>query len=178
MKFDIDKQNLTKDFIPFAYKGFYNKSYCAIKLKIEDNRLLVFCIQFPYATGTSVTNAFEEIYESLLEKIIEETLLIAKCKTSFSSFIKKLFMSSKSYEYRKTISVKKSFNQSVLWIEHYPPNVGILENGTFSIVSFDSNGKNPSWSYYDKNILVNEYQIENNFLDIDYSYLEKLSKTL
>lgn len=177
--------------IHFKFVGFHGSDgRCHIRLvkASKDKPLVIICSQYKNYYGTSVTNALELIAEKLFYEIANGRIegvsfdfdlpVYEKWHADTNSFDKLLTKAlPNKYRHRfkdRLLDILKIFDQ-IVWIEHYPKDVGLLQDtATVSIVRLDENGS-PNWqhgihiSYYaDLGVEPNDLYISGNEIDLEF----------
>ena len=147
----------------FKFIGFHGSDgACHIRLaKAEkDKPLIIVCSQYKNYYGTSVTNALELISEKLFYEIANNQIegvsfdfklpIYEKWHSDVNAFDRVLTkVLPNKYHHRfkdKLLDIVKIFKE-IIWIEHYPEEVGLLQDtATVSIVSLNENGS-PNWQH-------------------------------
>ena len=76
--FSIEKR------LPF--KAFWdNNGQCYLNLKVVDGKIIALCGQLINYTNTSIVNAAEEVYRSIINYLISNDILVIKPKFSFTN---------------------------------------------------------------------------------------------
>ena len=177
--------------IHFKFVGFHGSDgRCHIRLvnPSKDKPLVIICSQYKNYYGTSVTNALELIAEKLFYEIANGRIegvsfdfdlpVYEKWHSDTNSFDKLLTKAlPNKYRHRfkdRLLDIPKIFDQ-IVWIEHYPKDVGLLQDtATVSIVRLDENGS-PNWqhgihrSYYsDLGVEPKDLYISGNEIDLEF----------
>jgi len=50
-------------------------------------------------------------------------------------------------QYNENYKKNKIRIDSLLWVEHYAPEIGLAQNGSYCIVRFDEDTWSPNWDY-------------------------------
>nr|WP_315232135.1 hypothetical protein [uncultured Albidiferax sp.] len=141
------------DYSPFEFQGFGRPGYCFLRargMRDDDDtlRIAFLCVQLENYHGTSITNAVEEILARALKRLIDEEKIPKK---------------------KKWLIAKKRAPNELLshtrWIEHYPPGVGLGENGSYALVAFDEQ-LNPVWNYVSREEAQQECGVDSEFFKI------------
>lgn len=158
-----------KEFV-YRFEGFHGTpSRCHIRILNEKGKpIVVMCSQFSDKPGTSVTNMAEEIAFStrqylesnnatlatlvtryLREKTISEILadLICAIKQAKDYLVLMLEWIKCTFDYHHNYKNNKNRIENFIWVEHYAPGVGLYENGSYAVVSFDGDMWGPNWRY-------------------------------
>ncbi|MPW31486.1 hypothetical protein F9L16_21155 [Agarivorans sp. B2Z047] len=177
--------------IHFKFIGFHGSDgRCHIRLTqaSKDKPLVIVCSQYKNYYGTSVTNALELIAEKLFYEIangrIEDVSfgfdlpIYEQWHSDANSFDKLLAKALPSkYHHRfkdRLLDILKIFNE-IVWIEHYPKDVGLLQDtASASIVRLDENGS-PHWQhrihssdYSDIGLEPNGLFVSGNEIDLEF----------
>jgi hypothetical protein len=168
LSYKVKLRDYNEDILPFCFQGFWNEGYCFMRIKIEKGKALFFCTQLPNYTGTSVTNAIESVFQSAINHLIENDLIDIAEDTSF---IEKLFSNKTALSQKKYNAVVDHIYKNALLIEHYPPGVGLAENGSYAKVNFGASGE-PAWNYTSKERLLQKVGDEEIF-KLNYEELLK-----
>lgn len=177
--------------IHFKFVGFHGSDgRCHIRVakKSKDKPLVIVCSQYKNYYGTSVTNALELIAEKLFYEIangrIEGVSFDFEIPiyeqwhfdaNRFDKFLTKALPRKYHHRFKdRLLDILTIFNK-IVWIEHYPKDVGLLQDSaTASIVRLDENGS-PHWQhkilksdYADTGFDQNELFISGNEIDLEY----------
>lgn len=147
----------------FEFPGFSNTGFCFLKISIKQGCPVFFCIQLKGYSGTSITNAVEDIFKRAISRLVEKEITTSTRKKSLSDYFFK-----EKFEQKKHSDLVRFFSEKSLWIEHYPPEVGIITDGSFSIVKFDTH-LHPSWSHVPKDKVVQISGLDKSFFNISDS---------
>nr|WP_163502606.1 hypothetical protein [Halomonas socia] len=149
--------------IHFKFIGFHGSDgRCHIRLAKagKDKPFVIICSQYKNYYGTSITNAVELIAEKLFYEIANgrvegvsfdfELPIHEQWHADTNGFDKLLAKAlPRKYHHRfkdRLLDILKIFNQ-IVWVEHYPKDVGLLQDAaSASIVRLDENG-NPHWQH-------------------------------
>lgn len=167
MSFEIELQNKTEDILPFSFPGFLDEGNCFLRIKVKDGKVIFFCVQLPNYTGTSVTNAIESVFDCAVKEITARKMLHVKENIGFFS---SLFTKTKTKELNRQLAIFNYIRENSVLIEHYPPGIGIHDNGSFANVVFGPSGE-PAWNYTTKEMLI-EFLNDKDVLNLDYKELE------
>lgn len=155
----LDLSNFSADYLPFKFAGFWKEGYCFLRVVIKNGKLLVLCVQLPGYTGTSVTNAIESIVDRLAEILNasknNEGAPVVHHNEKFS-FLRRIALGEEKYELQRKRDLIRFILSEATWIEHYPPDVGLLPEGLFARVVFADSGE-PIWNYLPVVELENEF---------------------
>lgn len=167
MKFEIELQAVEKDIIPFSFPGFMSEGKCFLRIKVIDGKVILLCVQLPGYSGTSVTNAIEQVFYSAIEEMINTKIIRTKDTVGL---LEKILSKKETIKKKKNSAIISYIHENSILIEHYPPGVGILNNGSFANVVFSPSGE-PAWNYTTKEALetlINDKEV----LAIDYEGLK------
>ncbi|WP_439854770.1 hypothetical protein [Pseudomonas yamanorum] len=120
-----------RDFKNFRFPGFGKEGSCFLRVRVKEGKSIFLCAQLRDYTGTSVTNAVEEIFVKIVGILNDEGIYKREKKHWYS--------------FRRFVSYESIASQS-RWIEYYPKGTGIFGDDSYAIVSFDSN-LSPVWNY-------------------------------
>ena len=151
-----------------SFQGFWSEGYCFTRIKIEKGKALFLCVQLPNYTGTSVTNAIESVFQSIVKHLMENEVIEI---TDNTGLLSKLFSSKEVLNQRKYDAVIDHIFKNSLLIEHYPPGIGLSENGSYARVNFGASGE-PAWNYTSRERLIQRVNNEDIF-KFDYEELQK-----
>lgn len=159
--------------LPFHFQGFWEKGSCFLRVVCKDGRAVFFCCQLPEYSGTSVTNAVESIQSRAIEE-----LLVAKTSNgepvldiSISlNVFEQLFRTKRDIENESMQIIFSYIRKNSIWIEHYPPNIGLGDAGSYALVYFSEGGE-PTWNYVSKEYL--QSQVPGFDLDVSVEELRK-----
>jgi hypothetical protein len=157
-----------EDILPFRFRGFWSEGACFLRIRIKENKILFFCVQLPNYTGTSVTNAIENVFEAAVDYLLEKNIIIVNENLGF---LDKIFTKKEKLEKKRYESAFNYILSNSILIEHYPPGTGLAEDGSFAKVNFGSSGE-PAWNYTKKEKLVNHIGSKD-ALSLDYEVLQK-----
>lgn len=147
----------------FKFVGFHGSDgRCHIRLAKDSKEkpLVIVCSQYKNYYGTSVTNALELISEKLFYEIangrIEEISFDFDLPlydqwhsdvNAFDRILTNILPDKYRHRFKNSfLDIIKVFNE-IIWIEHYPEDVGLLqETATVSIVTLNDNGS-PDWQH-------------------------------
>ncbi|AKT32664.1 hypothetical protein RX987_03775 [Pseudomonas syringae pv. actinidiae] len=132
----------TLDYRNFEYKGFHSMGACFVRVRIKDDGSLVCLIaQLRDYNGTSVTNVIEDIMYGVVKRLDSEKAL------------------------PKALSSMDKILERSVWIERYAPGLGISPDGSWAIVTLDSERK-PDWTHASFQSVVAHCGVEPAFLDL------------
>lgn len=174
MKENIELQDFERSYLPFKFKGFWKDGYCFLKILIRDGKTIFLCCQLPDYTGTSVTNAVESIVVHAAMKLEEEKTESGFPVVNYNEkfpFIKSLILGEEKHKKDNLSKLINHLFRNSVWIEHYPPNVGLAENGSYAHVVFTDDGE-PIWNYISVNSLVKEFGLPE-FFSVNYDELSR-----
>jgi hypothetical protein len=149
----------------FTFYGQSRKGHCYLRISVKDGTPVFLCVQLKNYTGTSITNAAENIFLTSINMLVEKNIVTSNRKKSFKDFF-----SEDHFEAKKKEDRLRFFSEKSVWIEHYPPETGLAPGGSFALVKFDSS-LHPSWSYVRKETAIRASALENSFFDIPYEKL-------
>ncbi len=158
MKISITLHDYLAEYFPFKFRGFWEEGSCFLRVISKNGRVVFFCCQLPEYYGTSITNAVESIWDGAVEELLRAKTDDGKPVLDFSanlSIFEKLFQSKRIIEEKSRQDIKAYVRKNSIWIEHYPPDLGIAVNGSYAIVHFSDSGE-PTWNYVSKNYLQNQ----------------------
>lgn len=146
------------------YGGFHSAlSKCHIRTLNEPEKpVVIICSQMISNSGTSVTNAVEEIHAQVLNRMREDAskcfriVSIEKLISKINSHIKEVqsvhtgavtFALEHLEMFCKFRTAARKIENSV-WVEHYPSQlVPHTSSDHYAIVSFDEKTGEPYWNY-------------------------------
>ena len=68
------------------FKAFWdNGGQCYLDLKVVDGKIIALCGQLINYTNTSIVNAAEEVYRSIIDYLISNEILVVRTKFSFKN---------------------------------------------------------------------------------------------
>jgi hypothetical protein len=73
------------------------------------------------------------------------------------SLFERLFEQKEALENKRALEVRRQVMDRSVWIEYYPPGVGLLEEGSYAEVLFSEGGE-PSWTHLSKEALSRKYE--------------------
>jgi hypothetical protein len=152
------------------FNGYGNSSSrCHIRvLNGKSHALVVLCSQVAGNSGTSVTNAAELIAQDVKKYLEKNNVTLAAAisqyiKTSrftkmLDDLVRKLKDSKNltiftlesiklALEYREQQKAQSELTSNLLWVEHYPPGLGLAARGSYALVTFEGEGWSPQWHY-------------------------------
>lgn len=173
MKSSVTLHDHSSEYLPFRFQGFWEEGYCFLRMIAKEGRAVFFCCQLPEYFGTSITNAVERIQSKAIQELrCAQTpngdSVLDVC-VSLNIF-EKLFRKKQDIEQE---SIRHAFSyifKNSIWIEHYPPGIGIAESGSYALVNFSEGGE-PTWNYVSKDYL--QSKIPGFDLDISVEELRK-----
>jgi len=153
-------ETIDREYPRFKFAGFGSQGTCFLRARVRSSGVVVLCSQLREYHGTSVTNAVEQILVAAIERLQEDVgldhLISAKPWWRFrvdqSEFIEQIV--------RRTV-----------WVEHYPPEAGVVPAGLFALVAFDGS-LHPVWNYVSKGVAAAECGVEADFLEVDTGLLQ------
>jgi hypothetical protein len=126
----------------FKFPGFVDTGSCYLTVDsgTKKGRPSVVCSQKKHYTGTSITNALEDIARKFYEEVARDTLKTPK--ESHRAVVDAL----RTYwrKHRPTGLHSAFGSEAVRWIEHYPAGTGLASGDTFREVLFDAEDS-PLW---------------------------------
>ncbi|SHN14408.1 hypothetical protein SAMN05216593_109188 [Pseudomonas asturiensis] len=126
----------------FQFKGFNSVGACYVRTRITDDGKIVCLIsQLRGYNGTSVTNVIEDIIHGVVERLFAEGVL------------------------PKALSTMDKILKRSVWIEHYPPGVGMSPSGSWAVVTLDAEGK-PDWEHVTLDDAIALSGVEANFFSL------------
>lgn len=157
-----------EDILPFRFRGFWSQGACFLRVRIKDKKILFFCVQLPNYTGTSVTNAIENVFEAAVDYLLKKEIVTVNEQLGLMD---KIFTRSQTLAKRRYESVFNYVLSNSILIEHYPPGTGLAENGSYARVNLGSSC-DPVWNYTKKEKLLKDFGGED-VLALDYEVLQK-----
>jgi len=159
-----------KEEFVYSFDGFGGyPSRCHIRILEEpDKPIVILCSQMVHEPGTSITNMAEFIAQDAQKYLSRDNITLASAIQKYikhSTFEKKLGDLIKSLkesgkitifalesiklalQYSENYRKNQSRVDSLLWVEHYAPQIGLAENGSYCIVKFAKDTWSPSWDY-------------------------------
>lgn len=149
----------------FSYPGMSRDGQCFLRIRIQKGKPVFLCVQLKDYTGTSITNAVEDILRCSIKMLVKKGIVVSKRKKSFRDFL-----SQEHFDMKKNEDLLRFFSAKSVWVEHYPPNTGLAPGGSYALVKFDRQ-LNPSWSYVRKETAVRASTLDTSFFDIPYESL-------
>lgn len=146
------------DFRRFKFPGFGSQGTCFLRARVRSDGTSIFlCAQLKNYTGTSITNAVEEIFVEACRLLFEAGAV----KTERVHW----------YSLRRELNLTKIAARS-RWIEYYPKGTGMFPEGSYAFVSFDNDFR-PVWNYVSLERVIQECGAEDDFFkikseDLDY----------
>lgn len=126
----------------FEFPGYVATGRCDLTIDTDPQggQPSVVCSQKRNYTGTSITNALEEIALKLYVDVAEKRLETPEPEQS-----KVVSELKKFWKKHKPNGLRDAYGSSaVRWIEHYPAGTGLVSGDTFREVVFDSEDS-PLW---------------------------------
>lgn len=140
-----------KEFRRFAYPGVSRRGQCYLKVRVnQEGRAVFLCAQLLNYTGTSVTNAVEDILVGVVGELANEGVFKNLSRRNW---------------FKKSPQLELEVARTCRWIEHYPPGAGLAPNGSYALVSFDSN-LSPAWNYMDLARAATICEVDQKFLRV------------
>lgn len=141
----------------------------------QEGLIVVEIEQMPISSGTTITNTIDLIAQDTktylwnmyldfqkksktnwLKKIID--CLATNLGDFLLNILKQImFVFLDYFEYKKIIN-------SIIWIEHYPPNVYFFTKDNYAVIEFERDFINPEWNHFTKKQLANEIKCEETLL--------------
>jgi len=170
----IQLSDFSEDYLPFQFEGFWKKGYCFLRIVIKDGKVLCLCCQLPDYTGTSITNAVESVFEHAVLKLEDEKTEDGKPVVTYHEqfpLFKSLLLGEEKHKLQRRKDLTAYVLANLVWVEHYPPEIGIREAGSFAKVIFTDSGE-PIWNYISIDTLESEFD-EPNLFSINYEELQE-----
>lgn len=126
----------------FKFQGFVGQGNCYLTIDSgqKKSRPSVVCSQKRNYTGTSITNALEDIARKLYVEVAQDRI-----KTTGRGQRDVLDALRSFWSERKPTGLRTLYGTSgVRWIEHYPPGTGLALGDSFREVVFDAEDS-PLW---------------------------------
>ncbi|MHB1737071.1 MAG: hypothetical protein ACYCQM_10965 [Acidithiobacillus sp.] len=163
--YKVDVKNYRREFKRFQFYVYGRSGKCFLRIWVEDGTPNFFCAQLINYRGKSITNAVEYILAEAINYLIKEKIVLSiRKKSFFDYFFKKNFL-------RKTENdIFSFFAHEAKWIEHYPPDTGLVPGGSYALVTFDDSF-NPSWNYATREDLEKFVGIGQDFFDVSHDDL-------
>jgi hypothetical protein len=130
---------------------------CYLRVIASNERIVFFFAQLPDYVGMSISNGIEGVHKSATEfllqqetdegKSIVEVMKPPKFIQSLPSTLS-LWLSKKIFRH-----CLNAFESKCVWIEHYPPGLGLSPSGSFARIHFSRGGR-PSWQFMDNEELA------------------------
>ena len=117
----------------FSYPGVSRDGQCFLRIRIRQGTPIFLCVQLKDYTGTSITNAVEDILKCAIKMLVKKGVVASKRKKSFRDFL-----SQEHFDMKKNEDLLRFFSEKSVWIAHYPPNTGLAPGGSFALVKFDA----------------------------------------
>lgn len=171
----IELKSFRTEFLPLPFRGFINTGYCFLRIVVENNKPLFFCCQLPDYNGTSVTNAVEEIFSSAVTVLLDAKNERGEDVCSYRgppSMFQRLFRSKAAIGREQRAHIENFVRARAIWVEHYPPGVGLAEQGSFARVVFTESGE-PVWHYAPQPLLAAQLGIDEGLISADYEALSR-----
>ena len=150
---EVSISDFATDYFPFSFAGYGDEANCFLRIQVRRSNVMVLCAQLPNYHGTSVTNGLESIIDALIARLMaEQKLSFTEGFRGIKSFLK----SSKERDRIRFSVVRQQFLRRCHWFEYYPPGVGLVSEGSLSLVTFSESGS-PSWSYGSRAHFEKEY---------------------
>lgn len=126
MDSNVTAQPITKIYPRFAFSGFGSQGTCYVKVYIGPHSVTVLIAQLRNYTGTSITNAYEDIAPVVTARIAEE-LDVRHLRPSQPWW---------KFGAKKKVSPGEIMAMTT-WTEHYPAGTGLRPEGTFAIMELE-----------------------------------------
>lgn len=160
MKFNIKLKEHEEDIHAFQFSQYNQKGICFLRLSLlEENSINILVSQLIGYSGCSITNAAEDIFENIVEYLINEKIV------SVSHPVIPAFCISRDKKYDV---VANHLINKVNLIHYYPPELALNPDYPYAILKF---GDQIGWNYRNKEQI--EYIIKNKkFVNVDSSLLQ------
>jgi hypothetical protein len=122
------------EYLRFEFPGIDSKGHCFIRAWICPGRLVVLCSQLIDYQGTSITNAFEQIAERVIQ-VLDKDVGLARCLPPIPWW---------QFWRNRNVAFSEVFPKTV-WIDHYPAGQGINPQGSYQLVRLDDR-YDPHWT--------------------------------
>lgn len=158
MNSQITLRDHIEEHLPFKFQGFWNEGNCFLRIVIKEKKVVFLCCQLPEYMGTSITNAVESIWSEAIEQLFRARTDCGERVLEISTnltILEKIFKSKQAIEQESKQDFLTFVSRNSIWIEHYPTNVGLADNGSYAIVQFSEGGE-PTWNYVSKEHLQNK----------------------
>lgn len=168
-----------QDYEQFRFPGNGREGTCFLRLQArqEDQRIVIFCSQLKNYNGTSVTNAIEFIVRQALSSLATEGIVRSPPSPPHLSWMARFLAHIRGTARQAPVSPVPDIRELITYttcIEHYPPNVGLAEKGSYALVSFDD-GFNPVWNYVTREAAAKKAGVDDLFLTISAESLNYAS---
>jgi len=140
-----------KDYPRFKFPGFGQTGTCFLRVRVNSDGTSVFlCSQLKNYTGTSVTNAVEEIFVKAVEVLQQEGVYKPKRKHWYSL--------------KPELDIQ-AVAARMRWVEYYPKGTGVFDSDSYALVSFDSELR-PVWNYMSLSRIIKECAVPETFFQV------------
>lgn len=159
MKSLVTLHDHSAEHLPFHFQGFWEEGCCFLRVICKEGRAVFFCCQLPEYFGTSITNAAESIQSRAVEELLRAKTSDGDPVLDVSvnlNLFEKLFRTTRDIEQESMQKVFSYMRKNSKWIEHYPPDIGLAESGSYALVDFSEGGE-PTWNYVSKEYLQSQF---------------------
>ena len=150
---NIYKNPIDREFKRFIFPGFGSDGTCYLKVRITNEAVIFFCSQLINYSGTSITNAIENILTTAIKQLERDGDLDRFQKKNWNPFARR----------RSAIELLEG---RIAWVEYYPVEAGISNSETYALVAFDA-ALHPIWNYVSKSTAAEQCGVEETFLEVD-----------
>ncbi|MBA8736073.1 hypothetical protein AAFM71_01910 [Chromobacterium violaceum] len=156
----------------FKFPGFWSEGKCYLKAASNNGNIFFLCIQLKNYSGTSITNGIESIFTNAADYLLAKNYIEFKTNRDWLLDLTSQSLTfNKIYKKIKNELLTEAINKHSIWIEHYPPGVGLAEDGSFAYVRFDAK-LNPDWTYLSQEAIYKKLGAPVNFLEFNEKDLQ------
>ncbi|AQT51242.1 hypothetical protein BHQ31_14985 [Burkholderia cenocepacia] len=162
--------DFTRTLPHFTFSGVSRPGKCDLKLIATNDTMVCMAIQLSNYSGTSITNAIEDIRARIVALLINEAVETSGKPSPSVKFVRtggvfqRILTSKRAAEVQKRTAGRKILIDNMRIVEHYPSGTGLAPGGSYSLVTFDSNG-DPEWTYMTKNAVASACGVPTTFFD-------------
>ena len=148
---DSDKTVLPFEFFDPNRKDMV-AGQCYLRVITSNERIVFVFAQLPNYVGMSISNGVEGIRQSATNFLLQQKTNDGKSIVEVmrpSKFLQSLPSALNLWLTKKIVNLCLSALESkCMWIEHYPPGLGLSPAGSFARVYFSRGGR-PAWQFMD-----------------------------
>ena len=153
-------QSVDKEYPRLRFPGLLSEGTCFVRARVRKDGVVILCAQLYSYTGTSVTQAIEEVLEAAIARLHDDVGL-------------QHFIPARKWWQRKATREEMLAHAAArtIVVEHYPKGRGLAPAGSFAIVEFDDAGR-PEWDYQSQATVARKCGVEDGFLTVDPQRLQ------